>query len=230
MVQRELAPFARDERETLRAQMTELEQTAADLGMKMEELPDTAPKKQEYLRLQKQLAEGTNLAGLETDVYSALYAFFSRYYEEGDFISKRRLKEGVYAIPYEGEEVKLYWANQDQYYIKTSENFKDYTFEFGGIAVHFRLMDATTERDNNKETGDGRRALVSWRTVTGDRLASNAALNAFFAESRPFAENRAYDAIYVNGDNQLEALRRSGERWTVEMTEFEFRKRMFEEE
>lgn len=66
MVQRELAPFARDERETLRAQMTELEQTAADLGMKMEELPDTAPKKQEYLRLQKQLAEGTNLAGLET--------------------------------------------------------------------------------------------------------------------------------------------------------------------
>ena len=79
MVQRELAPFARDDRETLRAQMAELEQTAADLGMKMEELPDTAPKKQEYLRLQKQLAEGTDLAGLETDVYSALYAFFSRY-------------------------------------------------------------------------------------------------------------------------------------------------------
>ena len=100
---------------------------------------------------------------METDVYSALYAFFSRYYEEGDFISRRRYKEGVYAIPYEGEEVKLYWANQDQYYIKTSENFKDYTFEFDGIAVHFRLMDATTERDNNKETGDSRRTFQLFR-------------------------------------------------------------------
>lgn len=92
------------------------------------------------MALKKQLAEGADLAALETDVYSALYAFFNRYYEEGDFISKRRYKEGVYAIPYEGEEVTLYWANQDQYYIKTSENFKDYTFVAGGITVHFRLV------------------------------------------------------------------------------------------
>lgn len=85
-------------------------------------------------------------------------------------------------------------------------------------------------RETEGRLPDGRRALVIWRTVTGDRMGSNAALDAFFAESRPFAENRAYDVIYVNGDNQLEALRRSGERWTVEMTEFEFRKRMFGEE
>ena len=93
----------------------------------------------------------TDPAALETDVYSALYAFFNRYYEEGDFISKRRYKEGVYAIPYEGEEVKLYWANQDQYYIKTSENFKEYTFLAGDYTVHFRLAYAATEQDNNKE-------------------------------------------------------------------------------
>ena len=73
--------------------------------------------KQKYIQLQKQLTEGTDLAALETDVYSALYSFFNRYYDDGDFISKRRYKEGVYAIPYEGEEVKLYWANQDQYCI-----------------------------------------------------------------------------------------------------------------
>lgn len=107
-----------------------------------------------------ELQQGTDLSALESDVYSALYNFFSRYYDEGDFISKRRYKEGVYAIPYEGEEVKLYWANQDQYYIKTSENFKDYTFTAGDYTVHFLLVDATTEQNNNKEDKDKKREFM----------------------------------------------------------------------
>lgn len=77
--------------------------------------------------------------------------FFSRYYDEGDFISQRRYKDGVYAVPYSGEEVKLYWANHDQYYIKTGENFKDYTFNIeDNFNVTFILTDAEIERDNNK--------------------------------------------------------------------------------
>ncbi len=160
MVRDTLAPFALDGEEELRAQMRQIEEIALGLGVTVEALSDTAPQKQRYLALQKQLAEGAGLAALETDVYSALYSFFNRYYEEGDFISKRRYKEGVYALPYEGEEVKLYWANQDQYYIKTSENFKDYTFVSEGITVHFRLVDATTERDNNKESRDSKRVFM----------------------------------------------------------------------
>ena len=160
MVQETLAPFAQGSREEIRAKMKQIEENVVEMGMTVDDLPDTAPKKQQYLQLQKQLAEGADLAALETDVYSALYSFFNRYYEDGDFISKRRYKEGVYAIPYEGEEVKLYWANQDQYYIKTSENFKDYTFVFDGITVHFRLVDATTEQNNNKERKDSKRTFM----------------------------------------------------------------------
>lgn len=160
MVQETLAPFAQGGKEEIRAQMASIEENAAGMGMTVDALPDTAPMKQKYLQLQKQLAEGADLAALETDVYSALYSFFNRYYEDGDFVSKRRYKEGVYAIPYEGEEVKLYWANQDQYYIKTSENFKDYTFVFDGISVHFRLVDATTEQNNNKESKDSKRTFM----------------------------------------------------------------------
>lgn len=160
MVQDTLAPFAQGSKEKIHNQMTQIEENAAGMGMTVDALPDTAPLKQKYIALQKQLAEGTDLAALETDVYSALYSFFNRYYEEGDFISKRRYKEGVYAIPYEGEEVKLYWANQDQYYIKTSENFKDYTFVSDGITVHFRLVDATTEQNNNKESKDSKRVFM----------------------------------------------------------------------
>ena len=115
---------------------------------------------EEYKQLKASLAKGIDHSGLEADVYSQLYSFFNRYYEEGDFISKRRYKEGVYAIPYEGEEVKLYWANQDQYYIKTSENFKDYTFVADGYNIHFRLVDATTEQNNNKESKDNKRVFM----------------------------------------------------------------------
>lgn len=160
MVQETLAPFAQGSKEEIRAQMAEIETNAAQFGMEAASLPENNPMGQKYRALQKQLAEGADLSALETDVYSALYSFFNRYYEDGDFISKRRYKEGVYAIPYEGEEVKLYWANQDQYYIKTSENFKDYTFVFGGITVHFRLVDATTEQNNNKENKDSKRTFM----------------------------------------------------------------------
>lgn len=160
MVQETLAPFAQGSKEEIRAQMMQIEENVAGMGMTVDALPDSAPMKQKYMTLQKSLAEGADLAALETDVYSALYSFFNRYYEDGDFISKRRYKEGVYAIPYEGEEVKLYWANQDQYYIKTSENFKDYTFVFDEITVHFRLVDATTEQNNNKESKDTKRTFM----------------------------------------------------------------------
>ena len=160
MVQETLAPFAQGSKEELLAQKKQIEDTVTAMGMTIDMLPDTAEMKKKYIQIQTSLAEGTDMAALETDVYSALYSFFNRYYEDGDFISKRRYKEGVYAIPYEGEEVKLYWANQDQYYIKTSENFKDYTFVFDGISVHFRLVDATTEQNNNKESKDSKRTFM----------------------------------------------------------------------
>ena len=160
MVQETLAPFAQDSKEEIRAKMDKIKDNVAEMGFTVEALPENAPKKREYVQLQKQLMEGADLAGLETDVYSALYTFFNRYYDEGDFMSKRRYKSGVYAIPYEGEEVKLYWANQDQYYIKTSENFKDFSFVFDGITVHFRLVDATTEQNNNQESQHCKRAFM----------------------------------------------------------------------
>src|SRR5690606_15007333 len=99
----------------------------------------------------KALMNKIDLTSVEADVYSHLTNFFSRYYDEGDFISQRRYKEGVYAIPYEGEEVKLHWANADQYYVKTSEYFKNYTFKTNyGDVVHFKLVEADTDKDNNK--------------------------------------------------------------------------------
>ena len=155
-VQDALAPFAADT-SVINNRIIEIEKQAADIGIEINASPKLS---EEYARLKSQLATGTDLSALETDVYSALYTFFNRYYDEGDFISKRRYKEGVYAIPYEGEEVKLYWANADQYYIKTAENFFDYTFVDNGKKVHFRLVDATTEKNNNKESDASKRVFM----------------------------------------------------------------------
>ncbi|MBU4455831.1 site-specific DNA-methyltransferase [Patescibacteria group bacterium] len=105
---------------------------------------------------------GVDVTALENEVFSHLYNFFRRYYHEGDFLSLRRYKEGVYAIPYEGEEVKLYWANHDQYYIKSSEYLRDYAFKLpSGKPVHFKLTDADVEKDNIKaQTGNERRFIL----------------------------------------------------------------------
>lgn len=118
--------------------------------------PDTAPK---VIELKKQLNASNATEDAENDIYSHLVDFFSRYYLEGDFISQRRYKDDVYAIPYQGEEVKLYWANYDQYYIKTTENFSNYSFKLqNGKKVTFRLVEASTEQNNNKtQNGQERR-------------------------------------------------------------------------
>lgn len=156
-VEETLAPFASKGRDELLKKKADIEKQASDLGVEISTIPKLL---EQYESVKRELACGTDLSALETDVYSALYSFFNRYYDDGDFISKRRYKEGVYAIPYEGEEVKLYWANQDQYYIKTSENFKDYVFTAGEWTVHFNLVDATTEQNNNKETDDSKRVFM----------------------------------------------------------------------
>ena len=127
--------------------------------------PDESPKVKE-LTAKLASAGGASAAELEADIYNHLLAFFSRYYDEGDFISKRRYKGDTYAIPYSGEEVTLHWANKDQYYIKSGEWHKDYRFkapDTPGSAdktVRFRLVEATQEVGNNKEADEAKRRYI----------------------------------------------------------------------
>ena len=93
--------------------------------------------------------------------------FFRRYYSEGDFLAKRVYKPGVYAIPYEGEEVTLHWANKDQYYIKSNEYLRDYAFllkpsdEKNPLRVHLRLQDAAEgEHGDVKAAEDKDRVFI----------------------------------------------------------------------
>ena len=129
--------------------------------------PDTSSK---VRKLRKRLAEeAVDLEALEAEAYDHLYAFFRRYYSEGDFLGKRVYKPGVYAIPYEGEEVKLHWANADQYYIKTGEYLRDYAFRLrpedaaDPMRVHFRLVDAAEGEHGNVKAAEGKKRVFLLR-------------------------------------------------------------------
>ena len=74
----------------------------------------------------------------KADVFNHLFNFFSRYYDEGDFISKRFYgSRESYAVPYSGEEVFFHWANKDQHYVKSGENFRDYSFRIEGLGTAY---------------------------------------------------------------------------------------------
>ncbi len=121
--------------------------------------PDDSPR---ITDIKTRLETAVDFAVLESEVYDHLYQFFKRYYSEGDFLAKRVYKPGVYAIPYEGEEIALHWANKDQYYIKTCEYLRDYVFrlrpedEMNPMRVHFRLVDGTEGDHSNVKTTNGK--------------------------------------------------------------------------
>ena len=135
--------------------------------------PENAPP---VLEIKEKMASSVDITAMEQEVYSHLHTFFSRYYDKGDFISLRRYKNDTYAIPYEGEEVKLHWANADQYYIKSSEHLRDYAFTVKGDddkSIRIKLLEADTEKDNTKaQNGDRRFVLDADNplTVVSDEL------------------------------------------------------------
>ena len=155
-----LAGVADEEREQIE---TNLDKTIKQL----EALKAPVEDNEGVLELREQLAKAKADAEVEADAYNHLANFFARYYTQGDFMSLRRYSGGgrtTYLIPYDGEEVKLHWANADQYYIKTTENYASYAFTVGeGDAecrVRFEIDTADNEKDNVKEAEGKQRRFV----------------------------------------------------------------------
>lgn len=157
----------------------------ASVGGNIEVLPKGTPMRDEYDKLKAQLAQSADTESMQAEVFNHLVTFFSRYYDGGDFLSKRRYKDNTYAIPYNGEEVKLHWANSDQYYIKTSEYFRNYTFVLptSRKKVHFVLKDASTEQNNNRATNNMERRFALYVPENDEPIVETTAdgeLNIYF--------------------------------------------------
>ena len=104
-----LATAGNANKEELEIQLNEAIKGAEALGVDA----DSVPKVQDLKKQIVDVSKGGNEH--ENTVFTHLLTFFSRYYDSGDFVSKRRYKGDTYAIPYAGEEVMLHWANKDQY-------------------------------------------------------------------------------------------------------------------
>ena len=155
--------------------------------------PDTHPS-DKIIDLNRRLAEMQKDADSEADVYNHLANFFARYYAEGDFISQRRYSSGgrsAYLIPYDGEEVKLHWANADQYYVKTTENYSSYVFTVGTGEAERRVRFEIAAADNEKRQYQGGRqqeAVVSYSRMMPLRLRMACSLVVHF-EHRPLTDS-----------------------------------------
>jgi len=157
------------------------------------------PLGRKYLDLKAKAAGGRGREALEAVIFNHLHTFFNRYYQDGDFISKRRYsKRQKYAIPYNGEEVYLYWANNDQYYVKSGEYFNDYTFTAHGVTVHFKLRTANVEQNNVK--GGKRFFLPLAKEIDWNEKAS---ILTIPFEYRPLTEK---EDISYGKKNQQEAI------------------------
>jgi adenine-specific DNA-methyltransferase len=93
------------------------------------------PAGKKYLEEMDAAEAAKDTLNAESEIYDHLYRFFERYYDKGDFMSRRYYaresdsRAAPYSVPYDGREVYLHWANKDQYYIKNSEYLTNYTFE-----------------------------------------------------------------------------------------------------
>lgn len=93
--------------------------------------------------------DGGDPSAFETRVAEHLHRFFRRYYAGGEFAPNRVDGSAAFAIPRDGEDVKLHWANRDQHYVRTSANLRDYTFRSGDARIHFRLVAAAQGEHGN---------------------------------------------------------------------------------
>jgi adenine-specific DNA-methyltransferase len=99
------------------------------------------------------------LPGLATEdeearVYNALFTFFNRYYDSGDFLPRqRRGKTGRYSVPYDGSDTHFHWATKGSHYVKSGERFAAYAYrQADGTRVRLVVQAANVERDNAKGT------------------------------------------------------------------------------
>lgn len=210
----------------------ELERTleqAQELGAD----PEGLPKVQE---LRARLASSAvDVTGLQLEVFDDLYRFFRRYYSEGDFLAKRVYKPGVYAIPYEGEEIKLHWANSDQYYIKSTEHLRDYAFHLrprddNPLRVRFVVERAAEGEHDNVLANSDRERLFVLRGQEPMRVSNGELVIAF--EFRPVTVNdwpepvregkarspQQKDLITIATEQLLATTDEDFEEWTSELS------------
>ncbi len=142
------------------------------------------------------------------EIYNDIYEFFSRYYDNGDFIPQSRFGgKTKYYIPYNGQEVYFYWATHGEYYVKTTDYFTNYEFDaYLAIdksyqwKVRFNLKDAELEKNYVKDSDKKYFILDNEQPINVDLDNRILDINFNFRsltneESERYKSNRVQDEI-----------------------------------
>jgi adenine-specific DNA-methyltransferase len=127
------------------------------------------------------------------------------------------------------------FRNPDQYKLRVERNgeaqlvnvdlVETFNWLLGLTVKHIDVIRGVRVVQGTNPEGD--RALVLWRNL--DETDSNA-LDEWFRKQDYNTKDQEYDLIYVNGDNNLENLRRTDQTWKVRLIEEEFGRLMFDVE
>lgn len=147
--------------------------------------------------------------------YYHLHTFFSRYWDEGDFIPRaRRGGSAAYAVPYNGQDTHFHWATKGSHYVKSGELFSRFSYRDGSREVRFIIQRAETEKDNAKGAAkyffpltvkdvDGSLEIAwAWRAATdaeNTRYKAKSGARASDAEDTAVPFSEAEVGIQSNG-------------------------------
>ena len=158
-INQQLKLVGKEEREKLENELKELEQKLK------EEFEEGWEKSKSYQEKKNQLKNFKSSENIEKNIFNHIFTFFSRYYDKGDFINQRKYgSDKKYLVPYNGEEVLLHWATDNEYYIKTTEMFTNYSFWISKLRVNFTVT-KTEEEDGNVKSLNDKFFIVAIKNV-----------------------------------------------------------------
>ena len=155
------AAFAASDRETAAGDLYRLQAIADQLGLRpgmtaeqraallgqAEAMPISKPLVEEYRALKESLAQRQTSEEDRAEILNRLYQFFSRHYQDGDFIVARRYgRGGARYVRSTGEDTEFHWATEDMYYIKSGDIFTDFPVRLSnGQRLVFTLEPASLD-------------------------------------------------------------------------------------
>ena len=157
------------------------------------------PAGEEYIRAQGEALNLKSADEMREEIFDHIANFFARYdCGGGDIVPRRRHSiRGRYAVPHNGEEVLLHWANRDQYYIKTTAYHPTIAFKVHDKRYQFKITESRDiPRDNNK---DGRYLVPDIADIKANTDGEITVPFTFRALSKQEKDN--YTAAAANGEN-----------------------------
>ena len=125
------------------------------------------------------------------------------------------------------------FRNPDEYKLRVERNgetqlvnvdlVETFNWLLGLTVKHIDVIRGVRVVEGTAPNGD--RVLVLWRNI--DQM-DNDALDKWFEKQDYNTREMVYDVFYVNGDNNLENLRRLDQTWKVRLIEEEFQRLMFD--